>query len=145
MMIIQIAGRLGSKPERRVTPSGRKVVNFSVAVNEKKGGADKTHWWRVTVWGDQFDRMIDHLDKGSAVIVTGRFEGPEVYTDKNGNQQVSLNVTAEMIHFSPFGGGRAQGQEEGAGQKFSDDAGFQSAGVVSGAGQANFANDDIPF
>ena len=36
---------------------------------------------------------------------------PEVYTDKEGRQQVSLDVTAEMIRFSPFGRTDKAGQE----------------------------------
>jgi single-strand DNA-binding protein len=47
--------------------------------------------------------MISYLKKGSAVIVTGKMNPPSSYTDKEGRTQVSLEVTAEMIEFSPFG------------------------------------------
>ncbi|MEI8125438.1 MAG: single-stranded DNA-binding protein, partial [Parachlamydiaceae bacterium] len=64
MIIVQIAGRLGRKPETRFTPSGQKVTSFSVATNVRKAGKEETVWWRVTVWGDRYDKMMTYLDKG---------------------------------------------------------------------------------
>lgn len=103
MIIIQIAGRLGRDVETRFTPSGQKVTTLTVATNVRKGGKDETVWWRVTVWGDRFDKMMTYLKKGSAVIVVGEMGKPEIWTDKEGRPQVSLELTAEMIRFSPFG------------------------------------------
>ncbi|CDZ80511.1 Helix-destabilizing protein [Candidatus Rubidus massiliensis] len=108
MNIVQIAGHLGADPETRVTPSGQKVTTFRMAVNGKKGGSEYTVWWRVTVWGD--NRLLPYLKKGSAVIVIGDMSKPEIYTDKEGRPQVSLEITAEIIRFSPFG--RNDRQEE---------------------------------
>jgi single-strand DNA-binding protein len=103
MFIVHLAGHLGKDPETRFTPSGQKVTSFTIAVNQRKGKEDVTMWVRVTVWGDRFDKMISYLKKGSGVIVTGRMNPPSSYTDKEGRTQVSLEVTAEMIEFSPFG------------------------------------------
>lgn len=103
MIIIQIAGHLGADPETRFTPSGQKVTTMRVATNVRKGGKDETVWWRVTIWGDRFDKMLTYLKKGSAVIVVGEMGKPEIYTDKEGRPQVSMDLTAEMIRFSPFG------------------------------------------
>jgi len=147
MMLIQIAGHLGADPEHRVTPTGQKLTTFRVAVNVRKGGAEKTLWWRVTIWGDRFDKMVEHLKKGSGVIVFGRFGAPEIYNDRNGAPQVSLEVTAEMLFFSPFGRSQQQ-QVSGEASAEAGPVAFQSAqqeGVVPGAGQANFSDDDIPF
>lgn len=103
MIIIQIAGRLGKDPESRFTPSGLKVTTITVATNVRKGGKDETVWWRVTIWGDRFDKMMQYLKKGSAVVVVGEMNKPEIWTDKEGRPQVSLELTAEIIRFSPFG------------------------------------------
>lgn len=101
MNIIQIMGNLGSDPETRVTPDGQKVTSFRVAVNTRKGGNDETIWYRVTVWGDRFDKMMAFLKKGSGIMVIGRLSKPQIYTDKEGKQQVSLDVTADMLFFPP--------------------------------------------
>lgn len=103
MFFVQIAGNLGKDPETRFTPSGQKVTTFNVACRARKGKEEITIWVRVTVWGDRFDKMISFLKKGSAVIVNGKMSPPTTYVDKNGTSQVSLEVVAEMIEFSPFG------------------------------------------
>lgn len=114
MNFIQIAGHLGADPETRFTPSGQKVTTFRVATNIRKNNKDETVWYRVTVWGDRFDKMIAYLKKGSAVIAVGELK-PEIYIDKEGRPQLSLEVTAEFIRFSPFGRtDRAEGQQQQA-------------------------------
>lgn len=108
MIIVQIAGRLGKDPESRFTPSGLKVTNLTVATNVRKAGKDETVWWRVTVWGDRFDKMMPYLKKGSAVIAIGEMSKPDIWTDKEGRPQVSCELTADIIRFSPFGNGTTQ-------------------------------------
>jgi single-strand DNA-binding protein len=103
MIIIEIAGHLGADPETRFTPNGQKVTTLRVATSTRKSGKDETVWWRVTTWGDRFDKMMPYLKKGSAIIVIGEMGKPEIYTDKEGRPQVSLELTAEIVRFSPFG------------------------------------------
>ncbi len=114
MNFLQIFGRLGADPETRFTSNGQKVTSFRVACNVRKGGKDDTMWWRVTVWGDRFDKMMPYLKKGSAVIVMGAMNKPEIYTSRDGASQISLEMTAESIHFSPFGTGTGTGRSDQA-------------------------------
>lgn len=115
MNFIQIAGHLGADAETRFTPNGNKVTNLRIATNVRRGGKDETMWWKVTIWGDKFDKMLPYLKKGSAVIIYGELNKPEIYTDKDGNPQVTLTITAEVIKFSPFGKGEGQkGTGEGS-------------------------------
>ena len=102
-MIITIFGRLGTDPEIRFTSNGQKVTTLRVATNSRKGAKDETIWWRVTVWGENFEKLISFLKKGSAVIIVGELSKPEIFTDKEGKSQVSLNITASNVMFSPFG------------------------------------------
>ena len=110
MNIIQIAGHLGSDPEVRFTPSNQKVTTFRVGCNSRSGKDQETIWWRVNIWGDRFSKMLTHLKKGSAVVVIGTISKPKAYTSKDGTQQVSLDINAEMISFSPFG--RSEGESK---------------------------------
>lgn len=114
MNLIQIAGHLGKDPETRFTSSGQKVTTFSIACNIRRGGKDETIWFKVTVWGDRFDKMIAYLKKGSAVIVIGELGKPEIYTDREGRQQISLEITAEILKFSPFGKPASEGGQQQA-------------------------------
>jgi len=114
MMLIQIAGHLGADPESRFTPSGQKVTTLRVAVNIKRQNKEKTVWWRVTIWGDRFDKRLQYLKKGSAVIIWGEMSAPEIYNDKEGNPQISLDLTCEYIGFNPFGQKSENKQNESA-------------------------------
>lgn len=112
MNLVEIAGHLGADPETRVTPSGVKITTLRVATNSRRAGKDETVWWRVTIFGDRFDKMLPHLKKGSALIVLGELNKPEIWMDKEGRPQITLEVVAEMLRFSPFGKGDRQ---EGSG------------------------------
>ena len=150
---ITLAGRLGTDPEVRFTPSGQKVTSFSMATNSRKGGKDETTWWRITVWGERLDKMIQYLKKGSAIIVVGELHKPEIYTDRNGNSQVSMEVTAEILKFSPFGKGQQEGNGETSYQATPASNSFESqssmpesTGIAMGAGPDSMVDDEeIPF
>ncbi|MCI5052887.1 MAG: single-stranded DNA-binding protein [Simkaniaceae bacterium] len=114
---LMLAGHMGSDPEVRYTSSGLKVTTFRLATNSRKAGKEETIWWRITLWGDQFDKLMPHLKKGSAIIVHGEMTKAEIYNNREGQPQMSLNVTANTINFSPFGKGsggqQGQGQQQG--------------------------------
>lgn len=120
MNFIHIAGNLGADPEVRYTSSGKKVTTLKVASRSRRGknGEDLTIWWRVTVWGEQFDKMIAYLKKGSAVMVYGDVHKPEIFTDREGKPQVSMEITAAHLEFSPFGksSNSSQGESQTASQ-----------------------------
>lgn len=126
MFFVHIAGNLGKDPETRFTPSGQKVTSFSVAVNQRKGKEDVTTWVRVVVWGDRYDKFISFLKKGSSVIIGGRMNPPTTYTDKEGRVQISLEITAEIMEFSPFGKSDRPGEGQTQSSQ-SEDGQFQSA------------------
>lgn len=110
MNFINIAGHLGADPEVRYTSSGKKVTTLRVATRARKSGNDETIWWRVTVWGEQFDKMISYLKKGSPVVVFGELQKPDIFNDREGKPQVSMEITASHLQFSPFGKPDREGQ-----------------------------------
>jgi single-strand DNA-binding protein len=110
MNILQVAGHLGADAETRFTQGGQKVTTLRLATNSKKGGKEETTWWKATIWGDRFDKMLPYLKKGSSVIIMGELGKPQIYTDKEGNPQVSLDITVEIIKFSPFGRGSSSSE-----------------------------------
>jgi len=115
MNYLMIAGHLGADPETRFTSGGQKVTTLRVAVNSRRSGKDETSWYRVTIWGDQFEKMMPYLKKGSGIIVHGELHKPEIYNGRDGQPQISLNMTAHSLSFSPFGKGGMQSQTDGGG------------------------------
>lgn len=165
MIIVEIAGFLGADPEERFTATGKRVITLRVAArarfaggrSDRQGGQhgqqgerDDTVWWRVSIWGDRYDKMLPYLKKGSAVIIIGEMGKPEVYVAKDGTTQISLNLTAEIIKFSPFGkpeGGREQQNSYGSPQGQPPTI-AQEQYATFGAGaeyEHSFAGDDLPF
>ena len=100
---ITIAGHLGADPETRFTSTGKKVTTLRVATRTRKGNQDDTIWWRVTIWDEQFDKMLVHFKKGSAIIIYGEVMKPEIFHDKEGKPQISMDIRAIDVQFSPFG------------------------------------------
>ena len=141
-----IAGHLGADPEVRFTSSGQKVTTLRVAARVRK---DDTIWWKVTVWGEQFDKMIPFFKKGSSIIVFGELSKPEIFTDREGKPQVSMNVTASNLLFSPFGKSESQSSHSQAAPASYDTELAYAATTESTSGQAKmdlpFSDDDMPF
>jgi single-strand DNA-binding protein len=117
MNYLTIAGHLGADPEVRFTSSGKKVTTLRVATHTRRANADDTIWWRVSIWGEQFDKMMPYLKKGSPIVVCGEMQKPEIFTDRDGKPQISMNITATHLQFSPFGKpdrANQEGQQESA-------------------------------
>jgi single-strand DNA-binding protein len=149
MNFIMLAGHLGSDPEVRFTSGGKKVTSFRVATRARRGMRDEaTLWWRVTLWGEQFDRMIGYFKKGSPIVVTGEINPPEIFTDREGKSQVSLSMTANTISFSPFGRSDSTGRDSNTGEQPRAEAQPQQMGAEAGMGgdqAAPFQEEEIPF
>ena len=99
-----IVGNVGSEPEMKYTPSGIPVTTFSLAANKKWKSADgqqqeKVTWWRVTVWRQQAEIVSQYVTKGMKVLVEGEDIEARAFTDKQGNQRASLEITANVVRF----------------------------------------------
>ncbi|MBX3000174.1 MAG: single-stranded DNA-binding protein [Caldilineaceae bacterium] len=130
-----LVGNLGSDPEMRYTPSGVPVTTFSLAVSKSwttQDGQrqDKTTWFRITAWRAQAETCSKYLSKGRQVLVVGELEEARIWTDKEGNPRVSLEVTAQVVRFL---GTRA------------DSMGGSSGPSVQENNSEVGAEEDIPF
>jgi single-strand DNA-binding protein len=135
-----IAGHLGSDPETRFTSGGQKVTSFRVGCRSRK---DETIWWRVTVWGEQYDKMFPYLKKGSPVVVQGEINKPEIYTDKEGKPQISMGINATHLGFSPFGKGKDdEKRTDNSGSYGNDD---RRSRTNSPSHEEALADEEIPF
>ncbi len=144
MILVEIAGFLGADAEERFTASGKKVVGLRVATRVRQAGAEETVWWRVSIWGDRYDKMVPYLKKGASVLIIGDMGKPETYTAKDGSVAVSLSLNAEIVKFSPFGKPEAKDSFSSSG---ADVMSLQSQAAY-GAGDAAMAGhvqDDLPF
>jgi single-strand DNA-binding protein len=138
-----IAGHLGADPEVRFTSSGEKVTTLRVAARSRRKG--KTIWWKVTIWGEQFDKMMPYFKKGSPIFVIGEINEPEIFTDRAGNPQPSMSLTAYHLSFSPFGRPDGAGGSEKVASEVPHTE-MSTGGVVSGqAKETSFSDEEVPF
>jgi single-strand DNA-binding protein len=114
---LTIVGNLGRDPEMKYTPSGKAVVNFSVAVNTRWTNGDGTNaervtWYKVACWGKLAEVTNEYLAKGRRVLVTASRIEAEAYIDKEGEPRAALRVTADAVKFLDGKGEEAAEVEE---------------------------------
>lgn len=76
---VELIGRLGRDPETRFTPTGRKVCQFSLAVDRRWRTSegeprDATDWFNVEAWGRLGEICQEYLSKGKLVYLEGRLQ-----------------------------------------------------------------------
>ncbi len=150
---IILAGHLGADPDQRVMPDGTKVTNLRLAVNVWQKGGDTTIWYSVSCWGSQFDKIMPHLKKGSAVFVTGNLKPPRIYSDRDGQPKTALDVDAVSIEFPKIGKGQQDEQSQSSpyDQGSSSAQSYQFPGAPergqapAHAGGVQDQDDDLPF
>jgi len=141
-----IVGNLGRDPELRYTPQGTAVCNFSVATTEKrrdKSGdfQDVTTWFRVTLWEKKAEVAAKYLQKGKPVYIEGRLKIDE-WTDRDGNNRYTLDVTATDMQFI----GSSSDRDSGYSQEEPDMEAVEApSSAASAAAGGSTADDDIPF
>ena len=109
-----LLGRLGADPQLRYTPSGRAVVNFSMATNQvwkdQEGKQqEKTEWHRVVAWGKLAEVIGEWMKKGSAAYIEGRLQ-TRSYEDTSGVKKYITEVVATDLEM--LGGAGKKGAED---------------------------------
>lgn len=157
---VTLIGNLGQDPDVRMTQSGDKVANVSIATTEKWKDKntgerqEKTEWHRVVFFGNVAGTVEQYLRKGSKIYVEGKLQ-----TRKWQDQQGQDKYTTEVV-VSGFGGSMimldSAGGNAGGASNFGGDSGAGFGGGNAGGvqGGSDFGggatpapnlDDDIPF
>jgi single-strand DNA-binding protein len=129
-----IVGNLGKDPEMRYMADGTPVTSFTVAVNKKWTGGEKTWWFKVTCWRKLAEVTNEYLKKGRQVMVVGEIEA-SAFIGQDGQARASLDLTAREVKFLGGAGSFDGGGGGSAGASYGDQS--------SGAFAQN--EEDIPF
>ncbi len=98
---VGLVGRLTAKPELRYTGSNIPYTRFTVAVNRNfsnSQGDREADFISVLVWRRQAENVVNYLDKGSQVAVTGRIQTGS-YTGQDGQRRFTTDVVADNVQF----------------------------------------------
>ena len=103
--VITVTGNIGNDVGIAFTSGNKAYLKFSIANTPRikkdevwQDGA--TTWFNCTIWGRDAETAIEHLRKGTRVIVTGRFAG-NTYTDKEGKERTSLDISVDSYGVVP--------------------------------------------
>ena len=94
-----LLGHVGKDPEIRITNSGKKVMQYSIATEEswKKGDEwqRNTTWHRIVTW-EPSDYIVKTVTRGAIVLIQGRITNRE-YKDQDGVTRFISEVVSEKV------------------------------------------------
>ncbi|GIU84662.1 MAG: hypothetical protein KatS3mg008_1437 [Acidimicrobiales bacterium] len=137
---VTVVGNVTRDPELRYTPSGQAVCTFGVAVNRrwqnKQSGdwEEDTSFFDVTCWAQLAENVVESLQKGTRVLVTGRLD-QRSWDTQDGERRSKVEIVAEEVGPSlrfatakvervstsgggPYDGGDLPGEDEAEEQPF---------------------------
>lgn len=145
MISATITGNLAAKPELETTPSGTKLARIVVYSTRRIKDQATGNWVdatttkvRCTAWNGLAEHAAAELDKGMSVIVKGTLEQRN-YTDKDGVQRTSLELTVNEVGRALKHGSLANAQPMQAPQQ-----GFTSYAQPQAAAQSDPWNTQPP-
>jgi single-strand DNA-binding protein len=144
-----LIGNLGKDPQQRAMPSGKAVVNLSLATTDqwrdKQTGENKeaTEWHNLVMFDRLAEIAAEYLRKGSQIYVEGRIRTRK-WQDKEGQDRYTTEIVCNEMQML---GGRGQ-SGAGAGAGATQDRAPQQQpekAQSEAAGVAESFDDDIPF
>lgn len=94
---VDFIGRITRDLEVKATPTGKSVLNFTVAIPKfhREDGADFAN---CVAWNKTAENMGRFLKKGDLISVSGRLQS-KVYEDKDGKKVYATEIVAEEVDF----------------------------------------------
>jgi single-strand DNA-binding protein len=102
---VTLQGRLTRDPELRFTQGGKAVAQFSVVTTRRtKNQAGEwedadVSFWDCTAFGDMAENIVESMEKGTSVIVTGNMR-QESWNTKEGEKRTSWRVNVDDVGVS---------------------------------------------
>ena len=99
--IILLQGRLTETPELKVTPSGKYVTSFSLAVERdfSTGDEKETDFINIVVWNKTAEFVTKYFNKGKQMLVKGSLQVRK-YQTQNGDNRYVTEVIADKVYFA---------------------------------------------
>lgn len=111
-----ISGNLTRDPELRATQSGTQILNFGVAVNDRRKNQQTGEWEDVpnfidcAMFGNRAEAVSRYLAKGSKVAVEGRLRYHSWDDAETGRKRSKIEVVVDEIEFMSARGDDRRGQ-----------------------------------
>lgn len=135
-----ITGNLTRDPELRETASGFQVLNFGVAVNDRRKNQQTQQWEDYanfvdcTMFGNRAASVSRFLGKGSKVAIEGKLRWSQ-WEAQDGGKRSKLEVVVDELEFMTSRDGGQQYQQQP--QQYQQQPQYQP--------QADVYDAEIPF
>jgi single-strand DNA-binding protein len=103
---VTLQGRLTRDPELRFTQGGTAVAQFAVVTVRRVKNASSGEWedqdvsfWDCTAFGPMAENIVESMEKGTSVIVTGNMR-QESWTTKDQEKRTSWRVNVDDVGVS---------------------------------------------
>jgi len=99
-----LIGNIGIDLVLRETPSGGKVLNFTLATKNKWKNKntglpeEKTEWHSIVAFGSQAELISKHFNKGSKIAIDGELQTKR-WTPAGGIEQFKTEIKTNRFHF----------------------------------------------
>src|SRR5258708_37033435 len=90
----QFIGHLGKDPELSVTPNGKTVTKFSLAVDQGKD--QQPMWLNIICWDKLAETVERYAHKGAQVFLQGRLV-IRPYKDRNQIDRIAVEIVATTV------------------------------------------------
>lgn len=130
MNSICLIGNICNDVELKVTPTGKSVCSFTLAVH-RPYTKDTTDFFNVVCWDKQAESLSQHCKKGTQIGVVGMLTSRK-YTDKDGNNRTVIEISANSVDFV---GGKKASAEQTSGVFNQNEVEFEEMS----------ADSDLPF
>lgn len=97
MNTINLIGNICKDIELKITPNGKSVCSFNIAVR-RPFSKDTTDFFTIVCWEKQAEMVSKYCLKGDRIGITGTLTTRE-FKDKDGNNRKSFDIIAENIDF----------------------------------------------
>lgn len=112
---VNISGNLTRDPEMRQTAGGTQILQFGVAVNDRRRNPQTGEWEDVpnfvdcVVFGSRAEPLSRFLSKGTKVAIEGKLRY-SAWETKDGQRRSKLEIVVDDVEFlSPRGDQGGQG------------------------------------
>lgn len=121
-----IEGNATRDAELRTTQSGKKVLTFGIANNQRFGETEKTNFVDCSLWGERAEKLAPYIKKGTGLILQGSLDYREWERDGQKRSKLELNVDKLSFKGNRKSNDAAEPEPapEPAGDLFDDDIPF---------------------
>lgn len=95
---IAVTGRVGSDAVLKTLPSGKQLMEVSIANNIGYGDYAKTLWFKCKMFGDRAAKIVQYIKKGNLLAVTGELS-TNSWTGKDGTAHTDLEINISNVSF----------------------------------------------